>query len=65
MASVAALSAKRCPIKHLLVLDFEATCGDSVGKPEIIEFPTLVYDFHEGKFSTTLTNCNAHASVYR
>jgi DNA polymerase III alpha subunit (gram-positive type) len=39
-------------LRYLLVLDFEATCGES-GFPqdqiEIIEFPTIVYDLHEKK----------------
>lgn len=37
-------------IKYLLVLDFEATCGDGVDRPEIIEFPTLIYDIEEGPY---------------
>ncbi|CAL1695448.1 unnamed protein product [Somion occarium] len=41
------------PLKHLLVLDFEATCGDSVSCNEIIEFPTLVYDLKEDKVQAT------------
>ena len=39
-------------LRYLLVLDFEATCGES-GFPrdqmEVIEFPTLVYDLDERK----------------
>ena len=39
-------------LRYLLVLDFEATCGES-GFPrdqmEVIEFPTLVYDLQEKK----------------
>ena len=39
-------------LRYLLVLDFEATCGES-GFPrhemEIIEFPTIVYDLEEKK----------------
>ncbi|KAI0963780.1 hypothetical protein AcW1_000758 [Taiwanofungus camphoratus] len=32
-------------LRYLLILDFEATCGDVIrGQNEIIEFPTLVYD---------------------
>jgi ERI1 exoribonuclease 3 len=33
-------------LEYFLILDFEATCGDSVqhGQREIIEFPTLLYD---------------------
>jgi len=31
-------------LRYLLILDFEATCGDDIkGQNEIIEFPTLVY----------------------
>ncbi|RDB28592.1 3'-5' exoribonuclease 1 [Hypsizygus marmoreus] len=38
-------------LRHLLILDFEATCGDSVppDEQEIIEFPTLLYDIKEAK----------------
>jgi len=39
-------------LRYLLVLDFEASCGES-GFPrdqmEIIEFPTIVYDLQEKK----------------
>ena len=39
-------------LRYLLVLDFEATCGES-GFPrdqmEVIEFPTIVYDLQERK----------------
>lgn len=35
------------PLRYLLVLDFEATCGDGVWNSEIIEFPTLLYDIRE------------------
>lgn len=39
-------------LRYLLVLDFEATCGEN-GFPqdqmEIIEFPTIMYDLHEKK----------------
>ena len=39
-------------LRYLLVLDFEATCGEG-GFPqdqaEIIEFPTIVYDLREKK----------------
>lgn len=39
-------------LRYLLVLDFEATCGER-GFPqdqvEIIEFPTIAYDLHEKK----------------
>lgn len=37
-------------LRYLLVLDFEATCGESGfprGQMEIIEFPTIVYDLRE------------------
>ncbi|KAI0080101.1 exonuclease [Panus rudis PR-1116 ss-1] len=37
----------------LLVLDFEATCGDAVSRMEIIEFPTLVYDLKQDKVIST------------
>lgn len=39
-------------LRYLLVLDFEATCGESGfprGEMEIIEFPTIVYDLQEKK----------------
>ena len=39
-------------LRYLLVLDFEATCGESGfprGQMEIIEFPTIVYDLREKK----------------
>lgn len=39
----------RGPLRYLLVLDFEATCGDTVKQMEIIEFPTLLYDLREGR----------------
>ncbi|KAH8102451.1 exonuclease [Cristinia sonorae] len=39
--------------KYLLVLDFEATCGNGIQTPEIIEFPTLLYDFKEDKVNAT------------
>jgi ERI1 exoribonuclease 3 len=39
-------------LRYLLVLDFEATCGER-GFPrnqmEVIEFPTIVYDLQEKK----------------
>jgi len=33
-------------LEYLLILDFEATCGDAIekGEREIIEFPTLLYN---------------------
>ncbi|KAH9937101.1 exonuclease RNase T and DNA polymerase III [Fomitopsis serialis] len=41
-------------LRYLLVLDFEATCGDDVkGVNEIIEFPTLVYDLEEDRVQST------------
>lgn len=41
-------------LRYLLILDFEATCGDAVeGQNEIIEFPTLVYDLKEDKVQFT------------
>lgn len=45
-SSVAGSSARNSHLRYLLVLDFEATCGDGV-KNEIIEFPTLLYDLQE------------------
>ena len=39
-------------LKYLLVLDFEATCGNVVKQMEIIEFPTLIYDLKEGELFT-------------
>ena len=48
MAATVSARAARSSIKYLLVLDFEATCGDTVQRQEIIEFPTLIYNFHEG-----------------
>lgn len=39
-------------LRYLLILDFEATCGESgfpQDRAEIIEFPTVVYDLHEKK----------------
>lgn len=41
-------------LRYLLILDFEATCGDAVdGRNEIIEFPTLVYNLEEDKVQST------------
>ncbi|KZT72747.1 Exonuclease [Daedalea quercina L-15889] len=41
-------------LRYLLILDFEATCGDAVkGQNEIIEFPTLVYDFKDDQVQST------------
>lgn len=43
----------RNQLKYLLVLDFEATCGDTVMENEIIEFPTLLYNLQEDKVEAT------------
>ncbi|KAI0348480.1 exonuclease RNase T and DNA polymerase III [Trametopsis cervina] len=40
-------------LKYLLVLDFEATCGEQIRPMEIIEFPTLLYNVHEDKVEAT------------
>lgn len=41
-------------LRHLLVLDFEATCGDEIkGQNEIIEFPTLVYNLENDEVQAT------------
>lgn len=40
-------------LQYLLVLDFEATCGDAVPYNEIIEFPTIVYNLQEEKVQAT------------
>lgn len=40
-------------LKYLLVLDFEATCGNNIRPMEIIEFPTLLYNVNEGKKQVT------------
>ncbi|KAI0788565.1 exonuclease RNase T and DNA polymerase III [Abortiporus biennis] len=40
-------------LKYLLILDFEATCGDAVSHNEIIEFPTLIYNIQEDKVEAT------------
>jgi len=43
-------------LRYLLVLDFEATCGDGVinrEEMEIIEFPTLVYNLQEKRVQAT------------
>ncbi len=52
MAS-ATSTGKNNQLKYLLVLDFEATCGDVVRENEIIEFPTLVYNLQEDKVQAT------------
>jgi inhibitor of KinA sporulation pathway (predicted exonuclease) len=42
------MSAFRRKLTHLLILDFEATCGDGIrvqlNNQEIIEFPTILYN---------------------
>jgi hypothetical protein len=42
-------------LRYLLILDFEATCGDTIPKheQEIIEFPTLLYNILEQKVEQT------------
>ncbi|KDQ63664.1 hypothetical protein JAAARDRAFT_29695 [Jaapia argillacea MUCL 33604] len=43
-------------LKYLLVLDFEATCDESKfprREMEIIEFPTILYDFSQDKVQAT------------
>ena len=47
------MSSSAAQPRYLLVLDFEATCGDSIKTQEIIEFPTLLYDFHEDNIAAT------------
>ena len=48
------LSSMSASLRYLLVLDFEATCGDAVeGQNEIIEFPTILYDLKEDKVLST------------
>jgi ERI1 exoribonuclease 3 len=48
--AAAAKPARRHP-KYLLILDFEATCGESFDRreQEIIEFPTLLYDLQKNE----------------
>ncbi|OCH95826.1 exonuclease [Obba rivulosa] len=42
------------PLRYLLILDFEATCGDNLKGPnEIIEFPTLLYDLEKDEVRAT------------
>jgi len=45
----------RKQLEYLLILDFEATCGDTIkdGEGEIIEFPTLLYDLRKNEVQTT------------
>ncbi|PCH33784.1 exonuclease RNase T and DNA polymerase III [Wolfiporia cocos MD-104 SS10] len=41
-------------LRYLLILDFEATCGDAIrGQNEIIEFPTLVYNIERDEVQAT------------
>ncbi|RDX52064.1 exonuclease [Lentinus brumalis] len=46
-------------LRHLLILDFEATCGDPPGpvvprnEMEIIELPTLLYDIEQDQVKAT------------
>lgn len=41
-------------LQYLLILDFEATCGDAIqGKNEIIEFPTLLYSLEKDEVEAT------------
>ncbi|KZT05951.1 exonuclease RNase T and DNA polymerase III [Laetiporus sulphureus 93-53] len=41
-------------LRYLLILDFEATCGDRVeGENEIIEFPTLAYNLERDEVEAT------------
>jgi hypothetical protein len=48
MASLASkVDRSSSPLRYLLVLDFEATCGEGVQNAEVIEFPTLLYDLHD------------------
>ncbi|KAH9950480.1 exonuclease RNase T and DNA polymerase III [Amylocystis lapponica] len=40
--------------RFLLILDFEATCGDAIkGQNEIIEFPTLLYNVEQDEVQAT------------
>ena len=42
------------PLQYLLILDFEATCGDDLrGPQEIIEFPTLLYNLQKDEVQAT------------
>jgi ERI1 exoribonuclease 3 len=43
----------RNKLKHLLILDFEATCGDTIYNQEIIEFPILLYNIKDNKVLAT------------
>ena len=36
-------------LKYLLILDFEASCGDAVREMEVIEFPTILYDLKDSE----------------
>lgn len=54
LVSIAGQSFPR-KIQFLLILDFEATCGDTVHPDdrEIIEFPTLLYNVRQKKVQAT------------
>lgn len=47
-------------LRYLLVLDFEATCGDAVKQKEIIEFPTLLYDMEESTCRSSVSRLCTH-----
>jgi hypothetical protein len=52
----ALMSSQPAPaLRYLLVLDFEATCGNNIKQEsqEIIEFPTLLYNLQEDKVEAT------------
>ena len=41
-------------LRYLLILDFEATCGDAIeGQNEIIEIPTLLYSIEHDEVQAT------------
>ena len=43
------------PLRYLLILDFEATCGDPFPRKEmeIIEFPTLLFNIRTKEVEAT------------
>lgn len=45
------MASKRSNLQYLLILDFEATCGDPIknGEHEIIEFPTLLFNLQKNE----------------
>jgi len=55
--SIRAITSQVSPntLKYLLILDFEATCGDTIPKNEneIIEFPILLYNLRETEVQAT------------